>query len=134
MLQRAGMRKTVDLGIEWYLLLSYIPTVLPILTTIAYLAITPYVSFWFTYWNIFFFSANIILTSHVIRFTIDDHFWAEIVELIFEALNIIITVQNYFIVIIEPTIVYWTSFLLPFSALTWSTKLGIIASNKEMHV
>ena len=128
------MRKTVDLGFEWYCLLVFMPTVLPCLTSIAKIEITPCVDYWFTFWNVLFFAANIILQTHLIRFTIDSHFWAEVVEIIFEAINIIVTVQGYFIVVIDPTFVYWSSAFLPFSAMNWSTKLGIIASNKQQRV
>ena len=91
-------------------------------------------SFGFLFLNIIVFAFNVIIQSHLIRFTITSHHWAEGVEIFFEVAAIIVSVQGYFMATIEPSFVLSTSFLLPLSAITWCCKLGIIASNKGIDV
>jgi len=70
----------------------------------------------------------------LIRFTISNHIIAEVVEITFEVLGIIVTVQGFFMTTIEPWYTYTSSALLPVPAIGWIMQLGIIAFNKNIDV
>ena len=133
-LRLAGMRKTVDLYLEYLFLFVLLVTALPVLTWVGVTQIMFTTSFGFLFVNIIVYALNVILQTHLIRFTITNHAWAEAVEIFFEVAAIIVTVQGYFMATIEPAFVYTVSFVLPLSAITWCIKLGIIASNKNLEV
>ena len=70
----------------------------------------------------------------MVTFIIDNEEHAEYVNLAFEAIGLIATAFSYSVTTIEPSFVYTVSALLPLPAITWITKLGIIASNRGIDV
>ena len=133
MFHRLGYRKSAELYTEWLLMLVIIPTMIPILVAIAKNNLLKTTSFGFIYLNTFLFAINQIMVSHIIDFFCDSEEWAERLETGIEILNIFATLVTFSLPTIEPYIVYTTS-ILPLPAITWMTKLGIIASNKGIDV
>ena len=84
--------------------------------------------------NILIFALRVILQQHLIRFTIDNHVTAEVVEILFEVTQISVTFFAYIEPTIEPTFINWSSFLLPLPFLTNVINLAVIAFNKNMNV
>ena len=77
---------------------------------------------------------NTSMMSGAVRFAIDSHVWAEIVEVVIEAVGIMVVVQSYINPVIDKTFVDITSLLLPMPAFNWIILLGTIASNKDIEV
>lgn len=133
LLQRLGMRKTVDIYFENIVTLFCYPFAI-ILCHIAQYYVLKTTSFWFIFWNVFIYAANTFSLNHLVRFAIDNHFWAEFVEQGLELLGISVVIQSYLLPVINPNFVYVSSFLLPLPAINWIVKLGIIASNRGIDV
>ena len=133
MFHRLGYRKSAELYLEWILMLMILPTVVPILVAIASNFLLKTTSNGFIFVNTILFTLNQILISHIIDFFFEGHETAEYVETGIEVLNIFATLVTFSLPTIEPYIVYSTS-ILPLPAISWITKLGIIASNKGIYV
>ena len=127
------MRKTVDIYIENIVTLCCVPFGI-VFCWIAQTYVLKTTSFGFIFWNIFIYAANTHSLNHLVRFAIDNHFWAEVVEVGLEFLGISVVIQSYLLTVINPYFVYVTSFLLPLPAINWIVKLGIIASNRGIDV
>ena len=91
-LHRIGMRKSAELGLEYTISLMTLPILLPLMVWTTHTYVLSNVSFGFLLVNMVIYALSAIAQSHLIRFTIDDHEHAEIVEIVLEALGIIITV------------------------------------------
>ena len=127
------MRKIVEIAYESIIAYMTLPFLFLIcwLTQIHLLKTT---SYWFIFWNIIIYYINTSALSGMIRFAIDNHVWAEIIEVVFEALGILVVVQSYINPVIDKTFVDITSLLLPMPAFNWIIILGTIASNKDIEV
>ena len=77
---------------------------------------------------------NASMLSAAVRFAIDSHVWAEIVEVVIEAVGVLVVVQSYINPVIDSTFVNITSAMLPMPAFNWIILLGTIASNKHIEV
>lgn len=128
------MRKSVEIGLEMVFLLILGTTLLPILGYVIKLKLlqTTSIGFWFL--NIFIFATRVVLFQNLVRFAIDNHALAEVVEVIIELVQIILTFYSYYEVVINPIYVLTASFCLPMLHLLWIVKLGVIAFNKNIDV
>ena len=106
---------------------------IPIIVSIAQRNLLKTTSWGFIFVNAILFTFNQIMVSHVVDFFTENEEHAEHLETGIEVLNIFATLVTFSLPTIEPYIVYTTS-VLPLPAITWMTKLGIIASNKGIHV
>lgn len=95
MVQRAGVRKSVDLGLEYFLLLLILPFAIPLLSWLVVSNLLLTTSFSFMFVSILIFALRVILQQHLIKFTIDNHVIAEVVEIIFEVIQISATFFSY---------------------------------------
>ena len=133
MFHRLGYRKSAEIYTEWILMMMILPTMIPVLVGIAKKTFLKTTSFGFLYVNAFLFAENQIMVGHIIDFFCESEEFAERLETGLEVLNIFATLVTFSLPTIEPYIVLSTS-LLPLPAITWITKLGIIASNKGIDV
>ena len=76
------------------------------------------------------YAINALSVRGFIKFAIDSEEVAEIVEIVIEAIGIIVIIQSYLNPVINPTFVNITSLFLPLPAFNWIILLGTIASNK----
>ena len=134
LLQRLGMRKSVELGLEYLLSFFFSAFFLPLVTLIGCRLILTTTDFWFLFVNILIYSLNVTMMSHAIKFLIRSHVYAEIVELLAEGIQIMITIYGLLMTTIEPWYVYYSSTLLPLPAITWVIRLGQIAFNRGIEV
>lgn len=118
LLQRLGMRKTVDIYFENIVSLCCVPFVV-VLCYIAQTYVLKTTSFWFIFCNMFIYALNTFSLNHLVRFAIDNHFWHHKVEEGLEILGICVVIQSYLLPVINPNFVYVTSFLLPLPAINW---------------
>jgi len=84
MLRRAGMRKSVDASLELLISTLLVPTLLPLVTTIIYTWLLPTTSWSFIFVQLIIFTIRVIAQSWLVRFTIDNHVAAEVVEIALE--------------------------------------------------
>lgn len=124
------MRKSAELFLEYTIQLIIQPGFMTILCLIGHAYIVPTMSYGFLLVNIIIYALNVTLQSHLIKFLIDSHLWAEVAEIFFEVLAISTTAIGLFMVKIVPPFTYWTSFALPLPHIAWVCKLGVIAYNK----
>ena len=61
MLQRAGVRKSVDLGLECILLLMILPIALPLLSWLIVDNLLKTTNFWFLFFNIMLFAQRVVV-------------------------------------------------------------------------
>ena len=61
MLQRAGVRKSVDLGLECVLLLMILPIALPLLSWLIVDNLLKTTNFWFLFFNIMLFAQRVVV-------------------------------------------------------------------------
>lgn len=108
------MRKSVESSLEWMITICLkIPLLLPIMTWITSSLLLGSTSWAFIFFQFLIFSMRIIYQSMLIKFTIDNHVVAEVVEIALEALQIAITVYAQTLVKISPEFVKIGSFFLP---------------------
>ena len=73
------MRKSVDLYVEDIAIVCALPLLI-FTCLIAIFQVTKTTSFWFMFWNVVIYACNVSIMNHLIKFAIDDHFWAEFTE------------------------------------------------------
>ena len=91
-LQRIGMRKSAELGLEYILSIPILAISLPIIVWTAQSYLVPNISFGFLLVNFIIYAVSSITQSHLIKFTIENHFWAELVEITLELVAVLITI------------------------------------------
>lgn len=128
------MRKSVDLMLEYLLLFTYLPWALPLLSWFIVWTLLATTSWAFLFVNVVIFALRSVLQSHLIRFTIDNHIVAEVVEIAFEVIQISVTFLSYIRPTIDPEFINSSTFLLPLPALTNMMTIAVIAYNKGQHV
>ena len=73
------MRKSVDLILEKITVVFTLPMIL-LVCGIAIGYVTKTTSFWFMFWNVIIYTCNVYYMNNLIKFAIDNHFWAEFTE------------------------------------------------------
>ena len=134
MIQRLGMRKSVSMFISYIVSLCILPICCPILAYLAKISILRTTTFWFILWNLVLYFLNVTFTNHIIRFMINNLFWANICTKAHFWLSVLVSLYIYLLTEINPILVDIQSFFLPLPAISWIVRLGIIASNKGIEV
>ena len=128
------MRKSVDLMLEYLLLFTYLPWALPLLSWMIVATLLQTTTWSFLFVNVIIFAFRSVIQSHLIRFTIDNHIVAEVVEIAFEVIQISVTFGSYIRPTIDPEWINWSSFLLPLPALNNMMTIAVIAYNKGQNI
>ena len=130
-LRRLGMRKSVELAVEYILLGIYGLALMPIVTYSSVTFLLRTTDFWFFFWNLFAYGINVILLNHLIKFAIDDHHLHEVVDITVEVTSILAAIVSHVLTKIYPLYIYISSFLLPLPGISNCILLGTIAFNKD---
>ena len=91
-LQRVGMRKSAELGLEYILAIPLLAISLPLIVWTTQKYVVPNISFGFLLVNFIIYAVSSITQSHLIKFTIENHVFAEIVEIFLELLAVMVTI------------------------------------------
>lgn len=134
MLRRLGMRRNVEAIFELMISLMVIPLFLIPVVVVARDQLMQTTSFGFFFMQVVIFIFRVLTQSWMIRFTIDNHVVAELVETGFELVQIGLVVYSNVLKTINPTYVLVSSFLLPLMYITQIGRLGVIAYNKNITV
>ena len=128
------MRKSVEATFEFVITMTLLPTLLPVMTTITSRFVLMSTSWWFIFWTFIVFTLRVVVQSWVIRFSIDNHEHAEIVEVTLEVLQIVLTIFAQLLVKINPNFILTASFFLPLLYVSQTLRLGVIAKNSNIDV
>ena len=94
MFRRLGMRKNVEVIFETWVILLITFSLLGPLTTIGSSYLIQTTSYGFFFVQVIIFTVRVVLQSWTIRFTIDNHELAEVVEIINEVLQILLLLYS----------------------------------------
>jgi len=129
-LQRLGMRKSVELWLETLLTFCFQLVLIPLLCWMGTHYVLKTTDFWFFAVNMGIYAQNVTILTHMLKFLIDGHVLAELMEITIEILQLLLILLSYYMVAINPRFVLISVFLLPLPHINWVITLAEIAKNK----
>jgi len=133
-LQSLGMRKSVELWLETLLTFSFQLVLIPLICWMGTTNVLKTTDFWFFAVNMGIYAINVTVLSQMLKFLIDGHVLAELMEITIEILQLLLILLSYYMVAINPRFVLISVFLLPLPHINWVITLAEIAKNKGIHV